>query len=201
MLLWRSCSRWGTRVQTILGRTANHLTAMTKKKSVSNKLAMVGDYGSLLSSVSELLQQARRTSARTVNAILTATYWEIGRRIVEFEQAGEKKAEYGEALLMRLSSDLTARFGRGFQKSNLFQMRAFYLGYPNIFQTLSGKSGSTTQDGIFRTLSGISPTSSAKSAIVQTASAISATPLRRFTLSHLAQHFPSPGLTTSDFFP
>lgn len=99
---------------------------MAKKKSVSNVLVKAGDYSGLLSSVSELLEQARRTSARTVNAILTGTYWEIGRRIVEFEQAGEKRAEYGEVLLVRLSSDLTARFGRGFGKSNLFQMRAFY---------------------------------------------------------------------------
>ena len=54
---------------------------------------------------------------------MTATYWEIGRRIVEFEQGGEKRAEYGEALLQRLAQDLNAKFGRGFGRSNLFQIR------------------------------------------------------------------------------
>jgi len=56
-----------------------------------------------------LLEAARRVSARTVNAFMTATYWEIGRRIVEFEQGGKERAEYGETLLLRLSHDLTAR--------------------------------------------------------------------------------------------
>ena len=118
-------------------------------------------YGSFVSGIQKLLEDARRHAARTVNSILTATYWEIGRRIVEFEQKGEKRAEYGEAILLRLSNDLTARFGRGFAKSNLFLMRKFYLSYPTIpqapseelrggarslqkFQTLSGKSSTVS---------------------------------------------------------
>ncbi len=62
----------------------------------------------------ELLEQARRTTVRAVNSVLTATYWEIGRRIVEFEQGGKETSEYGEKLLERISADLTARHGRGF---------------------------------------------------------------------------------------
>jgi predicted nuclease of restriction endonuclease-like (RecB) superfamily len=103
-----------------------------------------------------MLAAARRASARAVNALMTATYWEIGRRIVEFEQGGAERAEYGTELLKRLSGDLTGRFGRGFGVVNLSQMKRFYLGWPlpNIFQTpseksfleirptLSGKSGS-----------------------------------------------------------
>ncbi|HTA94598.1 MAG TPA: DUF1016 N-terminal domain-containing protein, partial [Verrucomicrobiae bacterium] len=61
-----------------------------------------------------LLAEARRQSARSVNAILTATYWEIGRRIVEFVQQGEARAEYGDEVLERLSGDLKKKFGRGF---------------------------------------------------------------------------------------
>ena len=72
------------------------------------------DYGSLVTGISDLLEHARRMSARSVNSILTATYWEIGRRIVEFEQGGKARAEYGEELLKRLGSDLTATHGRGF---------------------------------------------------------------------------------------
>jgi predicted nuclease of restriction endonuclease-like (RecB) superfamily len=70
---------------------------------------------------------------------MTATYWDIGRRIVEFEQGGRRKAEYGEELVKRLSEDLTTKFGRGFGRRNLFQMRAFYLTYPDIVQTVSAQ--------------------------------------------------------------
>jgi hypothetical protein len=76
-------------------------------------------YDSILLSVVELLEQSRRLTARSVNSIMTATYWEIGRRIVEVEQKGEERAEYGEEFLIRLADDLSKRFGRGFKKSNL----------------------------------------------------------------------------------
>ena len=80
------------------------------------------DYGGLLTGISDLLDQARRMSARTVNNILTATYWEIGRRIVEYEQGGKARAEYGETdSLKRLAQDLTARYGRGFSVQGLYQ--------------------------------------------------------------------------------
>jgi hypothetical protein len=61
---------------------------------------------------------------------MTATYWEIGRRIVEFEQGGKKRAKYGEGLLDKLAMDLTARFGRGFSAANLFHTRKFFLEWP-----------------------------------------------------------------------
>ena len=95
------------------------------------------NYGGLLTGISDLLDQARRMTARTVNSILTATYWEIGRRIVECEQGGEA-AEYGEELLKRLSQDLTSRYGRGFSRPGLQRMRAFYLGW-EIRSTPSSK--------------------------------------------------------------
>lgn len=113
-------------------------------------------YDGLLSSVSGLLEQARYASARSVNAILTATYWEIGRRIVEFEQRGRGKAAYGEQVIDRLAGDLTHRFGRGFGRRNLFQIRAFFLAWnpdrirqtlsrnPEIVQTVSAQSGNAT---------------------------------------------------------
>ncbi|MFH1490621.1 MAG: DUF1016 N-terminal domain-containing protein, partial [Pseudomonadota bacterium] len=99
-------------------------------------------YTPFLEDISQLLDEARRQAARTVNAVLTATYWEIGRRIVEYEQRGEKRAEYGSALLQRLSKDLTTRFGRGFGVDNLQRMRSFYQAYEPeiIYATLSRKS-------------------------------------------------------------
>ena len=103
---------------------------------------MGNSYLGLVSSISELLEAARRASARTVNAFMTATYWEIGRRLVEFEQRGEKRAEYGKALLERLSQDLTLRYGRGFARPNLIRFRQFYLAFPtaSIRSTLSNES-------------------------------------------------------------
>lgn len=97
-------------------------------------------YTVLVRDIGGLLAVARRSSARAVNALMTATYWEIGRRIVQFEQRGEVRAAYGQELLKRLSSDLTDRLGRGFSERNLEQMRLFYSGWP-ISQTLSAKSG------------------------------------------------------------
>ena len=70
----------------------------------------------------DLLEAARSASARAVNAVMTATYWEIGRLIVEVEQRGDSRAEYGEEVIKRLGQDLTNRFGRGFSWRNLYQM-------------------------------------------------------------------------------
>src|ERR1035441_9922019 len=93
-----------------------------------------------------------------VNALMTAAYWEIGRRTVEFEQRGKERAAYGEELLKRLSTDLTKSFGRGFSVQNLENMRLFYQAYAakRKSQTLSGISaptirlcpGSTTSNSI-----------------------------------------------------
>ena len=99
-------------------------------------------YVPLLEEITQLLEASRQQAARSVNAILTATYWEIGRRIVEFEQGGESRAEYGASLMERLSEDLSCRFGRGFSVDNLESMRLFYLAYPpsRISETVSRKS-------------------------------------------------------------
>lgn len=94
------------------------------------KLQLKSDYAKVLKEVVGLLESARRASARTINTIMTAAYWGVGRRIVEFEQKGKKRAEYGEELMIRLSTDLTARFGRGFGLSQVKMMRQFYLFYP-----------------------------------------------------------------------
>ena len=85
------------------------------------------EYDAVLNRVVGLIDEARRTSARTVNAIMTATYWSIGRYIVEFEQQGKTRAGYGAELVKRLAGDLSARYGRGFSKRNVKQMRLFYL--------------------------------------------------------------------------
>lgn len=102
------------------------------------------DYSGIHADIVALLDTARRAAARSVNALMTATYWEIGRRIVEFEQGGKERAVYRQSVLQRLSADLSTRFGRGFSVDNLEQMRLFYLTYPpaRISETLSRKSPS-----------------------------------------------------------
>lgn len=101
-------------------------------------LSLRGRYGRLVTDISSLLEQARRTAARSINAVLTSTYWQIGRRIVEHEQGGKRRAEYGRELLVRLGEDLTRQHGRGFSWRNLYQMRLFYQGW-EILQTPSAK--------------------------------------------------------------
>jgi predicted nuclease of restriction endonuclease-like (RecB) superfamily len=105
------------------------------------KPAIKKKYNLLISDISSLLESARRTSVRAVNAILTATYWEIGRRIIEYEYQGMERVEYyGDRLIDKLAEDLTKQFGRGFSRSNVFMMKSFFLSYKNIVQTLSGQS-------------------------------------------------------------
>lgn len=97
-------------------------------------------YDGLLVEISSLLESARRSAGRAVNALMTATYWQIGRRIVEQEQQGSDRASYGEELVDKLATDLTKRFGRGFSRTNVFQMRQFFLAHRGIVQTVSGLS-------------------------------------------------------------
>lgn len=98
-------------------------------------------YETVYGDVAKIIDAARDSAARSVNAAMTAAYWMIGHRIVEFEQSGEERAEYGSALIEKLSADLTQRFGRGFSRQNIQHMRLFYLSYPldQIRQMPSGK--------------------------------------------------------------
>jgi hypothetical protein len=115
-------------------------TGRTKSLSDATVPGPTSDgYDRVLGDILGLLEQSRRTAAREVNALMTTTYWAIGRRIVDEEQGGRGRAAYGEALLKRLSADLTRRFGRGFSERNLEQMRLFYAAWP-ISQTPSAKS-------------------------------------------------------------
>jgi len=110
---------------------------MAKKGEVTKSTS--DSYGDLLSEMVALLESSRRLSARAVNSVMTATYWEIGRRIVELEQGGEGRAKYGQELLPQLAKDLTKRFGRGFSRANLEYMRRFFELW-RIPQTPSGES-------------------------------------------------------------
>ena len=99
---------------------------MTKKIDNQTDMREV-DYQAILGEVTGVIDAASRSAVRAVNSAMTVAYWLIGRRILEFEQEGSERAGYGEELLKRLAHDLTSRYGRGYAKSSLYQMRAFYL--------------------------------------------------------------------------
>ena len=80
----------------------------------------------LVAQLRELIRDARGRALRSVDAIQVRTCWEIGRHIVEFEQGGAARAEYGKRLLPKLAESLTAEFGRGFDTTNLRHMRGFF---------------------------------------------------------------------------
>ena len=143
---------------------------MTKnRKSIArsryNKQVSKRGYYGLLDKVAEILNQARTMVVREINKAQVLAYWEIGREIVEFEQKGKERADYGEDLLNRLSADMTTKFGRGFSSENLRLMRKFYTIYGKS-KTVSWKSDGEK----FQTPSGKSKTVSRKSEISQTPS-------------------------------
>ena len=133
-----------------------------KNVKQSKQTTLVG-YDDLLLEVARVVEDARRAAARSLNAVMTTSYWFIGQRIVEREQQGAARAGYGEQLLKWLSRDLSTRFGRGLSERNLEQMRGFYLGWP-ISQTASAKSlpapSSASQRDISQTASVESPDAS-----------------------------------------
>ena len=171
-----------------------HDTFTTMKKPATQPKPAA--YPKLITGIGTLLEESRRSVVRAANCFMTATYWEIGRRIVEFEQGGKRRAEYGDELLERLSRDLTQRHGRGFGAVNLSHMKRFYLSWPTeeIFQTLSEESRPGSGFEIFQTVSEksgnpqILPTVSDESAeeqIWQTLSAKSRVPISA-TLSRIS---------------
>jgi predicted nuclease of restriction endonuclease-like (RecB) superfamily len=107
-----------------------------------NKTLQDNQYNNLLGNIGSLLEQARKKVYSHINQTLVQTYWKIGRNIVEFEQKGKERAEYGSKLLAVLSKDLTSKHGRGFSERNLEQMRKFFLLF-QISQAVPSKSQKT----------------------------------------------------------
>lgn len=89
-------------------------------------------YLAILDDISGIINNARRSATRSVNAVMTAAYWLIGRHVVKFEQGGKERADYGEEITKRLSVDLSTCYGRGFSIRNLWLMKAFYLAWSTL---------------------------------------------------------------------
>jgi hypothetical protein len=82
--------------------------------------------------ITTIIEKARNRIQSVVDHEMVAAYWQIGCEIVEDEQRGEVRAEYGKAVIENLAVELTARHGKGFDRSNLWNMRAFYLSFPKL---------------------------------------------------------------------
>jgi predicted nuclease of restriction endonuclease-like (RecB) superfamily len=123
------------------GKDLHNKTAIIKTPAGKKSGRALAGYGGLMIGIAELFDAAKRAAARSVNALMTAAYWEIGRRIVEHEQEGQRRASYGDEILQQLADDLTMRLGRGFSRQNLHKMRQFYMAVPpeRIRQTVSGE--------------------------------------------------------------
>jgi len=117
------------------------------------KTSKTQNYSTLLTDLSSLIEQGRKTAVRYVNTVLVATYWLVGRRVVEYEQKGKERAEYGDALLKRLSNDLSKQFGKGWGEPHLRAVRQFYLIYGDIEKryTLCSESREPTESKIRQT--------------------------------------------------
>jgi len=95
-------------------------------------------YTELLNNIGISIKRAKENAIKTVNTELVKANWEIGRHIIEFEQHGNERAEYGSQLLITLSKDLKLRYGKGFGRRNILDMRRFFLAYTK-WQTVPAK--------------------------------------------------------------
>ncbi len=102
------------------------------------EIAENSDFEKMIQEIESLVNSSKMKLMMSVNSTMTLTYWNIGKYIVEFEQKGNDKAEYGKGLLSKLARELTLRLGKGYSRPNLNNMRKFYLVYSNC-QTLSDK--------------------------------------------------------------
>ena len=96
-----------------------------------DKLKKNTEYKELVERIGSVYNRAKNNVISAVNIEMLNAYWEIGKHIVEYEQKGELKADYGSKLLLTISKDLKLRYGKGFSRSNLSYMRQFYIKYPN----------------------------------------------------------------------
>jgi len=103
-----------------------------------NKSLIAPSMSGVVAEIKTVLESARSNVARQVNSELLNTYWNIGRIIAEYEQTVPERADYGKQTLRELSRALTAEIGKGFSRSNLYNMRQFYMTYEKV-QTLSGQ--------------------------------------------------------------
>jgi predicted nuclease of restriction endonuclease-like (RecB) superfamily len=102
------------------------------KRRPSTRVSATAPLDTIYAKVRAALHEARSRACQAINSAMVQAYWQIGYLIVEGEQQGKQKADYGNRLILALSGRLTEEFGKGFDRSNLFHMRAFFLAYPKV---------------------------------------------------------------------
>ena len=110
---------------------------MQNVKRISHNESDDHEYKNFYGNISNSILSAKRKLVTSVNILMTVTYWEIGRKVVEFQQEGDRRAKYGSNLIEKLSFDLTKQFGRGYGPDNLESMRLFYYEKIDYLQLLS----------------------------------------------------------------
>lgn len=108
-------------------------------EDVINIDGLLNDASNIISDIKSIVAQSRQQAYAAVNQAMVNAYWQIGKRIVEEEQQGKVRADYGKRLLKQLSAALTEEFGKGFSVQNLYSFRQFYITFPEMFHTPFGK--------------------------------------------------------------
>lgn len=108
-------------------------------EDVINVDGLLNDASNIISDIKSIVAQSRQQAYAAVNQAMVNAYWQIGKRIVEEEQQGKERADYGKQLLKQLSAALTEEFGKGFSVQNLYSFRQFYITFPEMFHTPFGK--------------------------------------------------------------
>ncbi len=102
--------------------------------------------GSYIAEIKQILAQARQRAYAAVNTAMVEAYWLVGRRIVEEEQNGKERAEYGKEIIKNLSLELSNEFGKGYSERSLREFRQFYQTFPDLLVTTQSASGQSGQN-------------------------------------------------------
>lgn len=116
---------------------------MENKVMIPEQNSVMGNFvktNDILKDMCGIIESSQKAAYQAVNTALVQRNWLIGYRIAEEELGGTDRAEYGTGIITKLAKELTSEYGRGFTKSNLYNFYSFYKTYPDIFQTVSGKS-------------------------------------------------------------
>lgn len=105
---------------------------------MSNESLIAPNSAEFINDIKQIVTQARHKAYAAINSAMVEAYWQMGKRIVEQEQEGRQRADYGTRLLKTLSEELTREFGKGFSVNSLYYFRQFYLTFPEIFPTVCG---------------------------------------------------------------
>ena len=119
-------------------------------KKIKNLNVIYTKSDNLLQDAQQIIETAQSFAYKAVNIALLQRNWLLGKRIAEEELQGKDRAEYGAEIIKNLSSELMKIYGKGFTKSNLYTFTEFYKAFPNIFQSVIGKS----ESAIFHAVSG-----------------------------------------------